>query len=262
MLNGAVVHTATQMSGLWRRPSWPLVDLYAPDSREFVASESVDAFDGALDADCIHWLNKPEAVRRAEFKLRQLMAAKAIGIKTPATVVTNEATVAMEFAARFPRVVAKPVRYGLVSTDAPLVAWTTGITANELRDLAGPPVMLQERISAAFHVRVVTVGNNVFVATLRTRDLDWRTDLKNHGHFLPAESSVASEVADMALRLSRSLGLGFTAQDWIAPRDGAFTFLEANPNGQWLFLDPLWAGGITDTLALRLEEDATEEVAA
>jgi hypothetical protein len=47
------------------------------------------------------------------------------------------------------------------------------------------------------------------------------------------------------------------AQDWITTRDGRTVFLEANPNGQWLFMDRALGGAIGEAVAGELERLAT-----
>lgn len=241
-------------SGLWRRPSSPRVSDYLPAYREFVSDESVDAFDGMLESAGIRWLTSPWMMRRAELKLVQLQTAAFLGLPTPRTVVTNDAATAINFARECKEVVVKPVRYGLLRTDdRPRLAYTTEVGEAELASLEGPPVILQERLNADVHLRIVTVGDSVFTGQVRADEVDWRATLENHGRFEPAPRDIHESAASLALSLTQALGLGFSAQDWIVTLDRGPVFLEANPNGQWLFLDPLWDGAITTAIAERLE---------
>lgn len=247
------------MSGLWRRPSWPTVDGYAADSQSFAFDECVDAFDGAIGSLHVRWITPPHVLRRAELKLYQLGTARSAGLRIPHTVVTNNPQRAVEFATRIQRAVVKPVRYGLVGADACLVAWTSEVSVTELSELNGPPVILQERLDAALHLRAVTVGDRVFVATLETDATDWRVELENHNRFKRAAPRLAAKVAQGARTMAGALSVGFSAQDWILAQDGQLYFLEANPNGQWLFLDELWDGEITSAIAEMLESLAMSE---
>ena len=46
-----------------------------------------------------------------------------------------------------------------------------------------------------------------------------------------------ARVARAAGQITARLGLSVSVQDWLVDREGERWFLEANPAGQWLFLD-------------------------
>lgn len=82
----------------------------------------------------------------------------------------------------------------------------------------------------------MTVDDACFVAQLSARELDWRSNIENHSRFVTAESTITSIVSGPARRLAASLGLGFSSQDWLIDDEGQLYFLDANPNGQWMFV--------------------------
>ncbi len=253
-------HVPLYGAGLWRRPGFPSVSDYASEFRDFAVSECLDAFEGAVLANSITWLTHPSVLTYAELKLIQLQVARRLGITIPATLVTNSADKATRFAQKHQQVVVKPVRYGLLNNDAarPLVAWTSSVSEEDLQELKGPPVIVQERIDAEAHLRVVTIGQRTFAAALRTAELDWRSELSNHESFAPvADLDLMRLLEDQAQRVARVLQLGYSAQDWVLARSGKLFFLEANPNGQWLFLDDAFSGQISEFLAAELEALAT-----
>lgn len=231
-------------SGLWRRPGEPQVASFQDEFAEFAASECKDAFLGMLETTRICWVTSPSNIIRAELKLVQLEAATRLGMPIPPTLVTNNADAAVAFARERRLVVVKPVRYGLVSSTKPLVAWASERSVGELIDLNGPPVIIQERIEAPAHLRVTTVGSETFLSFLSTPVLDWRSDPENHNRFVPLPTDRFPAVVSQAQRLCQHLRLGFSAQDWLVPSDRPPVFLEANPNGQWLFLESAHNGTI------------------
>ena len=237
---------------LWRRPGAPTAASYAPMHQRFVHSESSDAFAGVLDAIGLSWLSSPHSVLRAERKPYQLGMAVRLGLPIPKTIITNSSADAVAFADALEEVVVKPIRYGLVSTDPPMVSWAQVMTSAALRSLAGPPVIIQQRIRAAEHLRVVAVGSSCFISTLQTDDLDWRVDIGNHQRFQPSDDH--GDVRRWALAMNRSLNIGLSAQDWMVDGNGNPFFLEANPSGQWLFLDRAHDGRISMAIAERLRE--------
>jgi hypothetical protein len=161
-IDGTVVNKPC--SGLWRRPGTPKVGGFAPEYQRFVDGETWVAFVGGLTSLDIRWVNDPIALTHAESKLVQLRVASTLGLPIPDTLVTNSPADAIAFSGRHRRLVVKPIRYGLVATDpAPRIAWTTPARRADLELLAGPPVILQERLRAEEHLRVVTVGQTCHI---------------------------------------------------------------------------------------------------
>lgn len=249
-------------AGVWRRSGSVHLEGLDPRYEAFARSEWFDACEGALLALPVAWLTPLASMRSAELKLVQLAAARQLGIEIPETIVTNDPDQAMAFARRF-RCVAKPVRYGLVEVDPPMVAWTTEVAADDLGALSGPPVILQQLIVARKHLRVVTVDGACFVAELTATELDWRSNVENHRRFRTAESTLTTMVSDPALRLARELGLGFSSQDWLVGEDGELFFLDVNPNGQWMFVGDAVSqigAAIVDALEDRIDaQDAASD---
>ena len=249
----------SHVSGLWRRPGWPDFAAYHPKFHSFIERECRDAFQGAIEAIGIRWLTAPEVLARAELKLVQLQQARELGIPHPDSLVTNDPHEALAFKEAHERVVVKPVRYGLVtSEERPFVAWTTEATHKDLHQLDGPPVIVQALIEAKEHFRAVTVGSRVFLSSLQTDAIDWRTKTANHDRFDAVPAQDQPTVAKGALLLSEALGLGFSAQDWVVDKDDAPYFIEANPNGQWAFLEPAQDGAIGRAIAAELEDMAAQ----
>lgn len=246
-------------SGLWRRPGHPDISGFHPEFAAFTESECRDAFRGWLELANVSWLTPPSAIEHSELKLVQLETARRLGIQIPATLVTNSAEAAVRFALDRPEVIVKAVRYGAVSSERPLMAWTSLRSAQELEELDGPPVMLQERIEATSHLRVTTVLQETFVSEVQTDLLDWRAELSNHESFRRVDLGRLPEVLRGAQLLASSLSLGFSAQDWILTPEGQAIFLEANPNGQWLFLEQAHDGAIGQALVDALLELAADD---
>jgi glutathione synthase/RimK-type ligase-like ATP-grasp enzyme len=237
-------------AGLWRRPGHAMVQDYDARYADFVLAECHDAFVGAMLSGKIRWVNHPIWMEQAELKLLQIAQARALGLRVPDTIVTNSSTDACAFADGFESVVAKAVRYALVSeSDPPLMAWTAEVSKNELGQLEGAPIILQRRIRGREHLRVITVGAMTFAARLIAEEIDWRSSLKNHEAFEPTDTGLSRSVSNQAQAIASALGLRFSAQDWIVDEDGEPVFLEANPNGQWLFLERQFDGAIGEALA-------------
>jgi hypothetical protein len=236
--------------GIWRRPGAAGTTSVDPRYSDFAASECRDAFRGALLAHDIHWLNDPGSLWRAEHKMVQLETARRLGLAFPPTVVTSDPAVASQFCSRQPTV-AKAVRYGLVATyPEPRMAWTQEVNTAASFEFAGVPVLFQRAIRAKAHLRVATVGQRSFTSQLVSDDLDWRMSPELNDRWQPlGPSEVPPGLAEDAVRLAAALGLNFTSQDWLLDKRGRPFFLEANPNGQWLFMDGSSNNRVTTAIA-------------
>jgi hypothetical protein len=128
-------------------------------------------------------------------------------------------------------VYAKPVRRG----------------APELDHLAPAPFLVQERLEAERHLRVVTVNDRVWACELNARalPLDWRKDQDAHHSFVPTHDQ---EVESLALAIAAAARIGYSSQDWII-QSGTAHFVDLNPAGQWLFLPEPVASEVSAEIA-------------
>lgn len=184
----------------------------------------------------VSWLTPYPRLVAAENKLRQGWHARRLGLPTPRTTVTNDPR-------RLPRalgeeVVVKPLGPGhfVDAAGEAHVVWAQTLERDDerLQALRGAPFLLQERLVALRHLRVVTCGRRAWSCQLDAHGLpvDWRRDEAAHHAFTPASEP---GVEERALRLAHDMGLGYSSQDWIDT--GAATyFVDLNPAGQWLFL--------------------------
>jgi len=192
----------------------------------------------------IDWLTGPRDAVVAENKLDQFAAASEAGARVPNTRTTGRNLTAWDdetvvkslgpghfFDARGPRVV-----YTQLATPSPDV----------LDALRRTPFLLQQRLFAERHHRVVTVHDTAWAASLdASAPLDWRSESSSHGSFV-AEDNLA--LSEKARSVARELRLGYSSQDWIETDHGLF-LVDVNPGGQWLFLPDPMASEITSAIA-------------
>ncbi len=197
----------------------------------------------------VQWLTGLDALVTAENKLVQSMAATQLGIATPETIVTNDLT---ELTAALPEeFVIKPLGPGhFYDRDEALVIYSTALHRDspELAALGGAPFLAQRKLEARRHLRVVTVRERLWTASLEggVWPLDWRSAAEAHSAFVPAEAP--HEVAEGAMALVEHLHLGYSSQDWLLCDDGCYV-VDINPAGQWLFLPEPIGNSVADAIA-------------
>lgn len=184
----------------------------------------------------VQWLSLVDQTVATENKMVQYRAAISLGIDVPPAVIAGDvdsvrAAVGDDF-------IAKPIGPGnfIDAKGRPSVVYAQSVSHSDLEqvDLLRSPFVIQQRVPAKAHFRVVTVQGEAWVARLDAHELplDWRSSEVAHGSFVGAEEP---DLAKKALALANGLALGYSSQDWIRSKDGDY-FVDLNPGGQWMFL--------------------------
>ncbi|MFI6347484.1 ATP-grasp ribosomal peptide maturase [Streptomyces sp. NPDC050560] len=223
----------------------------------FAARENRRGLGGVLGAlpRCLY-VSHPQAIARAEYKPAQLDAATRIGFTVPATLITNEPREARRFCADQPTVY-KPLHADAYDIEGePAGIWTAPVEADEIDHAVSHSAHLfQARVPKVADVRAVVVGARVFSAliTAPSGTVDWRQEYRS----LVYEPVDCPETTRRALvRFLTGFGLSFGAFDFAVTPEGAWWFLECNPNGQWAWLEEAAGLPITSAIADLLENGA------
>lgn len=239
--NGETYYLGSATTAWWYRAGTLPADDLEPDEARLANDESFAFLVGTLTAAGVRWVDEPSSVERAELKPLQLALASALGQRIPETWVTDDSSLAGELVSKRP-LVAKPL-----SSGTGIAPFVDEIKDGDVDAVAQLPVLLQERVAATADLRVVNIGTDVWAWT-RPRGPninDWRAvDPKGTG-FSQVDGST---IATMSRGITAGLGLTMSVQDWLQTQDGP-VFLEANPQGAWLFLD-----GARDSVAPALAE--------
>ncbi|MFE0807730.1 ATP-grasp ribosomal peptide maturase [Streptomyces sp. NPDC058848] len=240
----------------YRRPT-PYLDRFGElprQQRRFAAAEARHGLGGVLRSlRSVRYVSHPAAVARAEFKPGQLQTFAELGLRIPATLVTNDDVAAREFAEEQPSVVCKTFRGLPPGEDGRAGAiWTQRVRSEDFDDsLSVTAHLFQAEIPKSSDVRITVVGRRLFAQRITSPRgaVDWRcgdwNDLVHapvvvpsgieaalHGYL--AASGLAFGCFDFALT-----GDGSDPEDWYA--------IECNPNGQWGWLPD--APAITEAFA-------------
>ncbi|MEU8499170.1 RimK family alpha-L-glutamate ligase [Streptomyces lavendulae] len=179
------------------------------------------------------WISHPEATDRASDKLYQMTVAQKSGFRVPRTLVTQSRDEVADFLGEVGRVIVKPV----VGTSGPLLftQYLEDPASIAMESFEACPAIYQEYIEGDEHVRLNCFGDRMYAALLKTDKLDWRADLTIPISVWP----VPDETAEKVVAVLRGLGLRMGAIDIKLTPSGEPVWLEVNPQGQFLFLEPL-----------------------
>lgn len=221
-------------------------------------TESQRAVQGMLAGMEVFTLDPIERIRAAEHKPLQLRVAKRLGLEIPRTLLTNDASVVRDFAARCGgKLITKMMASFAVYEDGKeMVVFTNPVTEEHLADLSGLdlcPMVFQENVPKALELRVTVVGERVFAASIDSQSSkraqhDWRRD----GNEMVGDwkrYDLPEVVTTKLLRLMDYFRLNYGAIDLIVTPDGRYVFLEINPAGEFFWLERAPGLPIADALA-------------
>lgn len=248
----------------WRKPHWlslPSGDRLRKQALEHEVNRLQQSSWGLL-AEGV-WLNSPVAMRASGSLSVQLAAAARCGFETPKTLVSNDWSEVTGWAAG--QDLALKTLNGFFESDSQPSRnlFTQRVTDEELaalRETALPyPAVFQPFISKRREWRVTVVAQQVFAVTVYTSgagQVDWRSEQGTDQVRFVAERLPAA-VEHQCRSVIRDLGLRFAAIDLIETDNGRHVFLEANPNGQYSWLENQVGYEISQAVALALVELAT-----
>lgn len=250
------------ISAYYRRPGplQPHPALVSADARQFAVCESRALMDSLYVSLDHLWLSAPHFVERARAKIPQIVRAKQLGLRTPVTLVTNDAHDAQEFAEALRYdVITKPLHSATMEVDGSTYDFYTRrltkqdfIHADEPMSVA--PLLLQEYLPRSAEIRVTLIGDQAFGTEITSDPSDPtisdRRFESNDGSGATYRPYLLPEgVRKAALQLVRSMGLQSASIDFILTTDDELVFLELNPNGSWYWLELETGQPITAAMA-------------
>ena len=201
----------------------------------------------------------------SENKIRQLTIARELGFFIPQTLISNNPKKITAFSNGEQQVIGKPLQNALIRDgETEGVLFTSRIRIDPDIDplsLKACPVIFQHEIRKRYDVRTTVVGNQAFTVTIDSQvqaetEVDWRqtsrVDLTHTVHTLP------KDLSRRCIELTRRLGLRFSAIDLILDTAGEYWFLEANPNGQWAWIEKRTGHPIASAIVSELAHISNE----
>jgi ATP-grasp ribosomal peptide maturase len=223
----------------YRRPTmFDFPDALSAAEHRWVTAEARLGFGGVLAA-LPRWLNHPCGIARAEYKPLQLRYARTVGLTVPRTLITNDPHEARKFAKEYDVVVYKPLSsVGVYEQGQYRIVFANRVNADDITDTVSTTTHLfQEWVHKSYEVRVTVVDRDMFAVRIDAHSpagaVDWRTDYDNLTYSVTA---IPDTIRAKVSKLLELFGLRFAALDFIVTHEGGWVFLEANPNGQWAWL--------------------------
>lgn len=237
----------------------------APQDAVFATAQARHGLGGVLAALPCLQVNHPHAATAASYKAHALAVAVRSGFRVPPTLITSDPDEARAFARACGPVVYKVLRVAryLAPDGQPLTIWTIAVTPDDIDDsVAGTAHMFQARVPSVADARVTAVGTRrgmrLFAARIASGLLDWRTDYDRHTtDVIDVPAPIAASITDYM----RELQLVYAAFDFgltgPAESPAAWRFYEANPGGQYGWIEAATGLPITAALADLLENGNT-----
>ncbi|MGH3622785.1 MAG: hypothetical protein ACRDQ5_13465, partial [Sciscionella sp.] len=228
---------------LYRRPrDFDMPSGMSDPELRFARAQARVGLGGVLASLPVKWINHPSALADCEYKPWQLDLARTVGLRVPASIVTNVPDEVRRFAAEVGDIIVKPLAEPIIAeAGTQKTVWTRRIPAAELIDLAGVELtmhLFQKWLVKAYEVRLTVVGSHVFPVAIYAHSAGTRVDWRSDYDALTYEVvDCPTEVAARARAFLSAACLTYGAFDFAVTADTEeYVFLECNAAGQWGWL--------------------------
>jgi glutathione synthase/RimK-type ligase-like ATP-grasp enzyme len=239
-VQGRVLELERYGSVWWRRPQMPRLSeqMLRQSHRAFAANEINEAMTGLWQTMDAAWINDPARDLIAGRKAYQLKVAQQVGLRIPATLMTNDPVEARRFVdARGYR----EIVYKSFSSTEEEWRETRLLREDELYLLdhvQHAPVIFQHYVEARYDLRITAVGEQLFPAAIHSQETEYKVDSRiDIGSAKVEGVEIPDEVEEKLVELKRRLGLVFGAIDMRLTPSGDYVFLEINPAGQFMYIE-------------------------
>jgi glutathione synthase/RimK-type ligase-like ATP-grasp enzyme len=223
--------------------------------RLFAANEAHEALTGLWQSMDAKWINDPSFDLIAQRKAYQLKVAQQVGLRIPATLMTNDPDEARKFVdARGYR----DVVYKSFSSTEEEWRETRLLKEDELSLLdhvQHAPVIFQHYVEARYDLRITAVGDRLFPAAIHSQQTGYKVDCRIDIAAAKIEPvDLPEEVNVKLLALKQRLGLTYGAIDMRLTPSGDYIFFEINPAGQFMYIEAATGQPIACAMATELNE--------
>jgi glutathione synthase/RimK-type ligase-like ATP-grasp enzyme len=217
------------------------------EAAQIIQAQRMAALGAVLDALPCPVVNSVLASMSNNSKPHQAMLIRAAGFSVPATLITNDPTAALAFAA----VHNDDVIYKSVSGVRSIVRRFDARQAERLPLLRHGPAQFQQRIKGT-DIRVHVVADRIFATRIETPSIDYRYAAGDGQSIAMRPTELPPEIAQRCIELTRQLGLLLAGIDLKETMEGEYFCFEANPSPGFLFFERATDQPISTALAYLL----------
>lgn len=180
----------------------------------------------------VAFVSNPQNTVIASNKIFQLSNASRYFENIPDTAATSSFAAVKEVFDKDDEIIIKPIENALNK----IVFTVDGsITELDQERFSNCPAIIQQKIRAKYHLRVNFFGSRSSWFSIKATELDWRSDL-DKCDIVEVEPDIVIE--KQCERFLEALGLCMGIFDFIVDESDMIFFIEVNPQGQFLFLQP------------------------
>src|SRR6266700_231828 len=239
----------------WRRPQPPRISeqMLRPSHRLFAANEAYESLAGLWQSMDARWINDPSADFIAQRKAYQLKVAQQVGLRIPATLMTNDPAEARKFVDG--RGYRNVIYKSFSSTEE---EWreTRLLKEDEINlfdHIQHAPVIFQRYVEAQYDLRITAIGDRLFPAAIHSQQTGYKVDCRIDIATATVEAvDIPEELQGKLLTLKRQLGLTYGAIDMRLTPSGDYIFFEINPAGQFMYIEAATGQPIANAMAMEL----------
>ncbi|TKH73428.1 hypothetical protein FC676_11485 [Bacillus cereus] len=229
----------------WRRRSKHQIsteEIVNESYKDFINIETFEALvGGVINVFDGEWVNGISETETATNKLIQMKTAKECGFHLPQTIVTQNKTDLLNFVDGLNKsMIIKPMRG--TRKEALRAYKIDKKDLTEELDMTMCPTMYQEFIEGTRHFRVHCFGNEITTVLIETEEVDWRS-LRNCRFSI---YKLPDDIENKILKFIKKMNLKMGVIDLKQSADGEYFWLEINPQGQFLFWEPLLDINLTE----------------
>lgn len=227
----------------YRQPQrlFPGVNMTSAQLSDYLKAQSTLTLMSLYQCLRTFWVGDQYKLRKANVKALQLVEASKAGLKTPATLISNDPQAVATFIGDLgdTECAVKPLLALGVSGEKGfrLPLTTTLPKGHSLESAAQSPSIFQPYIDKQAELRCVVMGERIFAAKIISQEddktrKDWRGGVCKHETY-----SLPPDIEASIHSMMDSFEINFASLDMILTPEGDHVFLELNPNGQWLWLE-------------------------
>jgi hypothetical protein len=239
--------SASIVSVFWWHPEPP--NEWAQGESRTVLESFLYGLDGVL------WVNHPHKILAAKPGPAQLKLASSLGFRTPPALYTNDPDDAAAFAREHGGQVICKTLTGHPEQFVPARIVTAEEIEADGENVRQAVHYFQQLVDKVHDIRLTVIGERSFPCKITTsQGVDWRAVPEEELAFEP--TSISLPLATKVNKLMSELGLEYAALDFSVDASGTWWFLEANPSGQFGFVQAATGMIIARSIADHLTQAA------